>query len=308
VSFLNGIPLNDLVTTAVTCIGPAGVWATFWPGHREKLRERRENQLERLLGLHVELRVIGAWAGNTYDDKAHDPNWYNGDWGVRQFPWKHVEYFNRLVIAGDFPHELTTAVILLEESARTFHDLLEDQAAFRATAPAGLHGKWAWAVGLAKTKGAELSAEELTKIEAQDRPWLMNLYSRNKAIHVVGIGRPHQNGLHEAWRSANEQLVVARKSLQSADDPWWRWVGHVLAGIFGVIGLIFLLNFAWLMTTRPHGAVASQATQQTAVSPPAPTKPDLLPRSWSSAPRSVTARTSPPPLPADSTQRPPPGK
>lgn len=250
-----GTSWTDLATAAVACISVAGVWWTFWPGHREKLREQREQRLQRLLELHVQLQEIRRWAGTRYDKDIHRSEWYNAGWAVNPFPWVYVENFNRLVLARDYRRELTEALVRLEDSARQFHDMLSEQIEYLSRAPKDIGSRWSPVVAAAEAKGSKLSVEELQKIEGltdEDRRWLQDLYRRNKDIHVRGIGGPGEAGLHEACRAATEQLVQARTELQTGRDTCWRWVGHGMAALFVALGLLFLIDFGWSLADARH--------------------------------------------------------
>lgn len=259
-----GSSWTDLATAAVACVSVAGVWWTFWPGHRERLRERREQRLQRLLGLHVQLKHIGHWASTSYDANVHRAEWYNASWSVNPFPWDYVENFNRLVVARDYPGGLTEALVTLEAAARRFHDMLTDQAESLVRAPKDIALRWPAAVAAAEAKGAELTTQDLaniTDLTEEDRRWLAELYRRNKAIHVEGIGGPGGTGLHEAWSVATSRLHEARATLQAGRDSRWRWVGHVLAAIFATIGVLFLVDFGWSFFAAHRPPTAGHVTR-----------------------------------------------
>jgi hypothetical protein len=271
-----GSTWTDLATAAVACVSVAGVWWTFWPGHRERLRERREQRLQRLLGLHVQFQEMGEWASTSYDVSVHNPEWYNAAWYVNPIPWGYVENFNRLVIARDYRKDLTEALVTLERATRHFHDMLAEQAAFRGGAPTDIALRWPAAKAAAAAKGAELAMHELTALPAftdEQSRWLAELYRRNKAIHVEGIGNTGSVGLHAAWSDATARLHEARASLQAGRDSRWRWVGHVLAVIFALLGLLFLADFGWSLFTQHRSTRAARVTggfQSTADSPSTP--------------------------------------
>ena len=256
-----GSTWTDLATAAVACVSIAGVWWTFWPGHRERLRKRREKRLQRLLGLHVQLQHIGHWAGNSYDDDVHRPEWYNASWSVNPFPWDYVENFNLLVVARDYPRALTRALVTLEAAARRFHDMLTDQTKFLTRAPKDIGSRWPAAVAACEGKGGELTTQDLggiSNLTEEDRRWLADLYRRNKAIHVEGIGHHGREGLHEAWKAATSRLNETRAALQAGRDSRWRWVGHVLAGIFASLGLLFLVDFGWSFLALHRASTVTQ--------------------------------------------------
>jgi len=274
-----GSSWTDFATAAVACVSVAGVWWTFWPGHRERLRERREQRLQRLLGLHVQLQRIGHWASTSYEPDVHRAEWYNASWAVNPFPWDYVENFNRLVVARDYPRALTEALVTLEAAARRFHDMLAEQAEFLARAPKDVGLRWPAAVTAAEAKGAELSAEDLANIADltdADRVWLAELYRRNKAIHVEGISGAEAAGLHAAWSVATARLHEARASLQAGRDSRWRWVGHVLAAIFALLGLLFLVDFGWssFAQHRPTSAVRVTGSLRSMADSPTSPPPD----------------------------------
>jgi len=283
-----GSSWTDLATAAVACISVAGVWWTFWPGHRERLRQRREQRLQRLLELHVQLQHIGHWASTSFDANVHRAEWYNASWFVNPFPWNYVENFNRLVVARDYPRELTEALVALEAAAWRFQDMLADQTEFRSRAQKDIGLRWPAVVAAAEARGTGLATEDLARIADltdEDRTWLAELYRRNKSIHVEGIGGSGGGGLHKAWSGASSRLHEARASLQAGRDSRWRWAGHILAGIFAVLGLLFLVDFGWsfLAAHRPtairhvnHGSeraadslrIAPQQDTSARVSPP----------------------------------------
>lgn len=270
-----GSSWTDLATAAVACVSVAGVWWTFWPGHRERLRERREQRLQRLLGLHVQLQHIGHWASTSYEADVHRAEWYNASWSINAFPWNYVENFNRLVVARDYPRALTEALVSLEAAARRFHDMLAEQAEFLTRAPKDIAVRWPAAVAAAEAKGAELTAPDLANtadLTDEDRAWLAELYRRNRAIHVEGIGHAGTTGLHAAWSVATARLHEARASLQAGRDSRWRWVGHVLAGVFAGLGLLFLVDFGWSSFTRhasiPYTAHRSGRADSSTIRPP----------------------------------------
>jgi hypothetical protein len=258
-----GSSWTDLATAAVACVSIAGVWWTFWPGHRERLRERREQRLQRLLGLHVQLQEIGHWAATSYDPDVHRTEWYNASWRVNPFPWEYVENFNRLVVARDYPSALTEALMMLEGAARRFHDMLAEQEEFLTQAPRDIALRWPAAVTAADAKGVELTADDLAKIADltdNDRVWLAERYRRNKAIHVEGIGNGATAGLHAAWGMATARLHEARATLQAGRDSHWRWLGHGLAAIFALLGLMFLVDFSWSSFAQHRSMDAARVT------------------------------------------------
>jgi hypothetical protein len=77
---------TELATAAVVCISPTVAWLTYCSTRRDKIVERRRRQLADLEVLHAELGVIGNWASTQYDDRRHDPSWYNPFWSVLEFP------------------------------------------------------------------------------------------------------------------------------------------------------------------------------------------------------------------------------
>lgn len=272
-----GMSVSDLAAAAVASIGFAGWWLKYWPGHREKLRERCQHQIGELERLRVHLREdIKPWA-NEWGEDSHSHDWYNPGWHVRPFEWHPVESFNRVVMARDYPQELTAGLTRLEDAAKRFHTVLATQEAFRRRPPdTVLENLWP-VVQASRGSGSALSAQAIAEaapgLSFEGCGWLQDLYRGNREIHVVAIGRRGQaDGLFETWRRAAEQIETTQRRLRAEGDPWWSWIGHVLAGIFGIVGLVFLIGLGWsLLDARrqsrpaalvpPHLDSASTSTQ-----------------------------------------------
>lgn len=256
---------TTVATAAVVCISPAVAWLTFWTNHREKLAEQRRHRLDDLDSLRAELDVIRHWASTEYDDQSHDPAWYNASFGVREFPREYVERFNRRVMTGEFPGDLTAAVVRLEAAARRFHDMLVEQTVYRRGAPQDIGLRWPAVVAASVDQRTQLTGEALANIAGltdEDRRWLTELYRRNKDIHVVGIGKAGDpDGLHDAWRSATTTLATTQTRLQAGRDPRWVLVGHTLAGIFVFIGLLLLFDFGWSFVNARRHPPAADSTR-----------------------------------------------
>src|SRR5262245_6589615 len=90
--WFKGIAWNDVALAAVACLTVTGVWVTFWPGHRERLRQLRQRRLEHLRKVNRELQHIGNWAAPR-PTNLHDAQWYNASWSVIAFAWEDVERF-----------------------------------------------------------------------------------------------------------------------------------------------------------------------------------------------------------------------
>src|ERR1041385_872797 len=260
VHWFKDVAWNDVALAAVACLSVTGVWATFWPGHRERLRKLRQVRLEHLRQVNRQLQHIGNWAAARPAD-LHDPHWYDASWGVRPFDWEDVERLNQVVIAGDFRRELTQALVQLELAADHFHRRLAEQIEFLRAAPPDIGLHWPAVVAAAEAKGSALTADELAQVPGLSKPdqaWLGTLYRRNKANHVEGIGGPGGAGLHEAWRLADTALVAERSWLQSGKETPWRWAGHITASLFAILGLLFLIDFTWsFIDARLHPPVAA---------------------------------------------------
>lgn len=243
-----GVRWTDLATAAVACISPAGVWWTFWPGFREQLRERNRRKLEQLLKLKNQVDEIGRWAGNVYDSRSHDPDWYNLLWRVNAFDRQQLEAFNQVVVDGDYGKDLERALERLQTVADQFHQRLEQDKKFRDSVPANPSSSWEQVVYESKQKGAKLTTEEMDSVPGVLpilRRWYEQLYERNKATHVEGIGGPSSSGLHTAWKAADGALAAEQRRLQSARVTRWRWLGHATAVLFGAAGLLFMTDFWW---------------------------------------------------------------
>lgn len=260
VHWFKDVSWNDLALAAVACLSVTGVWVTFWPGHRERLRRIRQGHLEHLRQVNRELQRIGDWAAPRPAD-LHDPQWYNASWTIRPFEWEDVERFNQVVIAGDYRRELTETLVRLELAAERFHRRLAEQLEYLRGAPSDIALRWQAVVAAAEAKGSDLMAEELAAIPGlseREQGWFSTLYRRNKANHVEGIGGPGGDGLHEAWRLASDALVTERTWLQSGKETPWRWTGHITAALFAILGLLFLIDFAWSFgEARLHAPAAA---------------------------------------------------
>lgn len=270
VHWFRDVAWNDVVGAAVSCVTVTGVWWTFWPSHRERLRKLRQGRLEHLRRVTQQVDRIGDWASTVYTDANHDPQWYNASWGVRGFDWSLISDFNQAVIEGDFSPKLTKALLGLEESAKTFHRRLADQIGYLSHAPQDIGLKWPRVVEASATKRRALSTEELGAIDGLtelDRQWLADLYRRNKATHVEGIGGPGNAGLHAAWSAATSALAEVRAGLQTGRDTRWKWAGHIAAFVFAVVGLLFLIDFVWSFGEARLPPKKSASAHSTSTSP-----------------------------------------
>ncbi len=279
-----GQKLTEIATAAVVCISPTVAWLTYCSTRRDKITERRRRQLDDLEVLHAQLDVIRNWASTQYNHRSHDPSWYNPFWSVLEFPWAYVERFNRLAMAGEFPGNLTAAVVRLEAAARSFHGFLARQHESLGQADPEMKQRIlaSGAVDRSRERGAALPAEAVATLPGlsdPDRTWLSELYRRNKEIHTDGIGRAGEpEKLHDAWSSAAESMRAARNELRAGRDPWWFIPGHVLAVVFVSIGLLFLAGFWASLATD----FARRQPPKTSARTPVPgERPDVAPRKTS---------------------------
>lgn len=266
VHWFKGVAWNDLALAAVGCLSVTGVWLSFWPSHRERLRKLRVQRLEHLGPTNRQVQQIGTWASGDYNNASHNPQWYNPSWRVNAFDWNVVANFNQAVIEGDFSRRLTEALIGLEESAQRFHGMLANQIEYLSHAPEDIGVRWRPVVDAAAAKGSALTDADMAAIPGLtdlDRQWLPELYRRNRATHVVGIGREGTGALHDAWAAARDALKADRAALQTGRDSGWKWAGHGTAFVFAALGLLFLIDFAWSFVdarrhpTAPHGTAST---------------------------------------------------
>ena len=246
-----GMSETELVMAGIASIGLACAWwLQFWPGYREKLRVRRQRQLGELETLRVRLRDdIAPWASNEWDDGSHSPDWYDPAFHVNAYNWEFVERFNRVVMGGEYPRALTAGLTKIEELSRRFHESLAEQDRFRNVAANDVVHCVHRIVTASRAVGRPLTDEGIAAavpdLRPEGRAWVQELYQRNRRIHAQGIGRVGQaDGLHEAWRSATQELERVRRNLQAGKDPAMAWVGHSLAAVFAILGLAFLIGFA----------------------------------------------------------------
>ena len=247
-----GMSAVNLIAAAFPAISAAaGWWFKLWPDRREQVRLRHRQQLEELENLRVRLRDdIAPWAGNEWDENSHSPEWYDPSFHVIAFNWEFVERFNRLVLAGEYPRQLTSDLRLIEELSLRFHESLAQQDLFRNQVANDVVHRVQTVVAASRAAGFALSDEALEAavpdLRKEARDWLQELYRCNRRIHVDGIGRAGQaGGLHQVWSRARNKIETTQARLRAAGDPWWSWVGHVVAGILVLVGLLFLFDFGW---------------------------------------------------------------
>ncbi len=285
--WFKGVAWNDLALAAVGCLSVTGVWITFWPGHRERLRQLRQRRREQLRPINRQLQNIGSWAGNEHGDSSHDPLWYDPSWRVKAIDWAVVADFNQPVIEGDFSRRLTVALLNLEQSAQRFHRMLVEQINYLRHAPQDIGTRWPPVVQAAAARGSALTDDQISAtpgLTELDRRWLTELYRRNKAVLVEGIGRHGGRGLHDAWRVALEALTAESAALQTGRDSRWKWAGHLTATVFAILGLLFLIDFAWSFAEARLRPVAAAP-----VSPDSTSRPRNQPAV--DAPRISTSRS-----------------
>ena len=262
---LADVKWTEALTAAVACAAPAVAWLTFWTTHREKLAVMRQHRRDELDLLRGAVAAIRPWAQTVYTDNSHDPAWYNASFMVLPLPLD-AERFRELTASGEFPEGVNSSVVRLEAAVRRFHEMLNQQIEFLRNAPHDIALRWSAVVAAAEAKGGPLMDEELPP--SADYRWLLELYRRNKAIHVDGIGGPNGNGLHEALRLAASEMDPARERLsQATREPWWMRWGHGLAAAFVLAGVILLaafygslvgMAFHRVFPTGPAGLAASE--------------------------------------------------
>jgi hypothetical protein len=257
-------------------------WLTFWATHREKLAAQQQHRRDELDILRGAVEAIRPWAQTTYTGESHDPSWYNVSWTVLPLPMD-IESLERLATSGGLPEGVSAAAVRLAAAARRFHEMLAQHLDYIRAAQRDIALRWPAVVVASEAKGGPLVDDELQP--TTDNRWLQELYRRNKAIHVEGIGGPGGNGLHEALRLAAAELDPARERLgQAAREPWWMRWGHGLAAAFVLAGVILLGAF--------YGSLIGEAFHRAFPQRPAASasSKQLAPRATASAPDTMKTR------------------
>ena len=280
--WFKGVAWNDMVLAAVACISPLGVWLPFWFDHRQKTRERRQRQLGELERLRIRLRdTIQPWA-NEWPDDSYNPDWYRPDWHVLPFEWDHVETFNRLVIAGDYPAELTAVLVRLEEAARRFHAVLAAHDERRGQVPVAVVQNFLPIYAAGRERRTPLSNAEIGALapglNQAGLEWIIDLFESNRRIHVEAIGRRDTpDGLFATFRAVADSIDGVERELRAGRDPWWYVWGHTFAGILAVTGFLFLGDFWWsFVEGRFREGTNVAAARSDTTSKPAPTHAPVI--------------------------------
>jgi hypothetical protein len=204
-----------------------------------------------LTALDTELAYIGNWGGTEYRDTTEDLHWYDPNRAVRLIPTPVLKEFNTTVPPEEFGRGLSDALVKLEGSLRRFHEHLGEQYAFlerldeedshsreRIRTCLELAGL---AEGRRRLTDAEL--DDLRGISHTDRQRMREYYALTKDIHVRGIGTAGGDGLYEHLRAARAEWTTTRARVVKGGGRSAFWVGHVLALVIGVIGVLLL---GWL--------------------------------------------------------------
>ena len=257
---------NDLAVAAVACLSATGVWFSFWFEHRQKVRDRHQRQLGELERLRERIREdIQPWA-KEWPETSYDPEWYKPNWRVRAFESGHVEEFNRVVMTGDYPRELTVGLVRLEGAARRFHEALERQEELRRNVPNVVTQNLQPVYAEARRRTSGLSDEEIAAgLGDEGARWLQDYFQGHRRIHVEIIGERGGNGLYEAWRAVVEQIDDVQAALRAGRDTWWYVVGHAVALVLALMGGLLVVNF-WASFFDDHFRPAPAPASSTAAS------------------------------------------
>ena len=228
--------LKDLITAAAVSLSPAGAWAAFSSNWSWKENERRQALRTRLFELKQELNHIAHWAQTEYTDDAHGDNWRNPQWAVNDFPTHKIQEFNHTVDASGVGRPLVEAMVRFEASIARFRALLVRRQHF------------IWQGGGSALLGPEYGLAPETADPSfpfrVSTAWLDEVYNLSKEIHVRGIGTPQSSeGLHVTWKQATTEVERETARMGKAAQPWFMWLGHILATIVGLVGVGFLVSF-----------------------------------------------------------------
>ena len=59
---------------------------------------------------------------------------------------------------------------------------------------------------------------------------MQDLYEGNRRLHVEIIGHGGRaDGLYKSFRDVVTEIDRVQERLQAGRDPWWYWVGHIVA-------------------------------------------------------------------------------
>lgn len=240
--------LYKLITGAVACLLPAVTWATFCATRRDRQAERRSSQLRMLTALDAELAHIENWGGTQYGDTTEDLHWYDTNLAVRPIPTPILKEFTTTVPPEEFGKGLSDALVKLEGSLRRFHELLVEQHAFlerldredshsreRIRTCLRLAG-----LGDGHRQLTDGEIGELRGISLTDKQRMRDYYALTKDIHLRGIGTEGGSGLYEYLRAARGEWRATRARIVKGGGHGAFWIGHVLALVIGVIGLVLL--------------------------------------------------------------------
>jgi len=228
--------LKDMITAASVSLSPSVAWATFAASWNTRRAERRIALRARFFEVKEELDHISHWAQTQYTGESADSNWRNPLWSVHNFPTEKIEQFNRTIDPSAAGKALSEAMIKLEASIARFRALLVE------------HQRFVWQGGgqalLTPAYGLAPETNDPTFTFRVSTAWLDRMYQLNKAIHVKGIATASDpEGLHANWKRADAETASAISRTGRASQPWFMWLGHVLAGVLGVVGLGFLVGF-----------------------------------------------------------------
>jgi len=276
--------LKDLITVAVLCLSPSAAWLTLCFNWYTKFDEIRASRRRTLASVGEEINHIQLWTGAGYDDATSTRDWYNPTFGILDFPSEKIHEFNAVPEPEQFGPEIVDAVVALEASIDRFRAFVRRAQDWASSVtpdtkrnvmdtmefePAGAFG---WRV-------REFKANAVEALSVSDRQWLQELYRRNRDTHVEGIGNAEKpEGLFANISSAASRLEIANERLERPIRPKRFWIGHIVALVLGLIGILFLglffyVGIAAAAKSKARGLARPQPTQQ---SPDSLKAPDSL--------------------------------
>jgi len=224
--------LKDIITAATICLSPSVAWITFYFNWRQKYYERRELLRKKLYEIKKEVEYIGNWAANEYNAESQSDLWYNPLWRVTEFPYERIREFIQTIEINDIGKSLSNALVSLDTAIARFKYLLKAHTDY--------------VLDLVKS-GIDITVKYDMRQPEQEE-WRKELYNKNKNIHVKGIGTSgNKEGLHSTWKSATTEIDNALAGLRKSSQPIYLFIGHVLTFILGIIGLVSLILFFYVL-------------------------------------------------------------
>ena len=220
--------LKELLTGASIGLSPAVAWLTFITSWNQKKQQHDASIRRSLIELKDEIDHIGNWAQSVYTSDSDAEEWTNPFWRVLDFPSSRLSAFNTEYSPSDVGRDLSDALVKHGVSIAAFRKLLNQHKRF---------------VKEGMDRYSKPDPNDPSKfIFKPPADWVSELCRLNKKIHVQGIGDESSNlGLHATWNAAYSELEKMLARPMERRKPNRMWIGHILALILGIVGLIFLI-------------------------------------------------------------------